>query len=198
MEETVVVEFMQAMHLARADVGGWSMGGWISMKLALDHPEMVDRLVVYDAVGVRFERKYPINVFHPESEQDLDRLVHLLEPHAKPLAHFVARDAMRKFASEQWVIDRGISSMATEKDALDDRLAKMSVPLLLVWGGEDALMPLSVGETMHALDPQSELDVIVGCGHLAPAGCTDRVAKSTVQFLRADPAPVGGIRTWNK
>src|SRR5580692_712982 len=28
MEETVVVQFMQAMHMARADVGGWSMGGW--------------------------------------------------------------------------------------------------------------------------------------------------------------------------
>ena len=54
LEEKTVVEFMQAVHVPRADVGGWSMGGWIAMKLALDHPEMVDRLVVYDSAGVYF------------------------------------------------------------------------------------------------------------------------------------------------
>ena len=43
MEEASVVQFMQAVHLARADVGGWSMGGWVWLKLALEHPEMVDR-----------------------------------------------------------------------------------------------------------------------------------------------------------
>jgi pimeloyl-ACP methyl ester carboxylesterase len=197
-QEKLVIDFIQALGLQKTNLGGWSMGGYVALKLALDHPELVDRLVVYDAVGVRFDRKYPINVFHPESKADLDRLVYLLEPHAKPLRDFVKRDAMRRFAEEQWVIDRGIASMATEKDALDDRLSGMQVPLLLVWGNEDLLMPLSVGETMHALDPKSELDVIVGCGHLAPAGCVDRTARATIDFLRAEPAKNGGMRLLNK
>jgi pimeloyl-ACP methyl ester carboxylesterase len=46
MEEAAVVSFMQAVHLSRADIGGWSMGGWVVMKLALDHPELVDSLVI--------------------------------------------------------------------------------------------------------------------------------------------------------
>src|SRR3984885_6826844 len=36
LEEQTVAAFMQAVHVPRADVGGWSMCGWIAMKLALD------------------------------------------------------------------------------------------------------------------------------------------------------------------
>src|SRR5882757_951129 len=38
LQEQTVAEFMRAMNVPRADVGGWSMGGWVVMKLALDHP----------------------------------------------------------------------------------------------------------------------------------------------------------------
>ncbi len=62
LQEETVVQFMQAMHVPRADVGGWSMGGWVAMKLALDHPEMVDRLVIYDSAGIYFPA-----TFGPES-----------------------------------------------------------------------------------------------------------------------------------
>jgi len=194
-QEQVVADFIQALGLQKTDVAGWSMGGWVSLKLALDHPELVDRLVVYDSAGIHLQRSYPDTVFHPENEQEVDQLVHLLEPNAKPLPHFVARDALRKFAAQQWVVDRGMASMLGGKDALDDSLSSMQVPLLIVWGSDDQLLPLSVGEKMHALDPQSELDVVEGCGHLAPSGCTDRVASATADFLRSNPVPQGGTRT---
>ena len=197
LQEKVVVDFIHGLGLQRPDVAGWSMGGWASLLLALDHPEMVDRMVVFDAAGVDYPREYPDSVFHPTNEAELDRLVHLLEPNAKPLAHFIAKDALRKFAGQQWVIDRGIASMLTKKDALDGRLGKMQVPLLIVWGEDDKLLPLAtVGEKMHALDESSELDVMHGCGHLVPAVCTDQAVSATVDFLRAEPAKSGGMRTW--
>ena len=65
LEEQTVAQFMQAMHVARADVGGWSMGGWIAMKLALDHPEMVDRLVIYDSAGTYFPATWEPDLFTP-------------------------------------------------------------------------------------------------------------------------------------
>jgi pimeloyl-ACP methyl ester carboxylesterase len=197
LQEKVVADFIHGLGLQKTDVAGWSMGGWSSILLALDHPEMVDRLVVFDAAGVDYPREYPDTVFHPTNEAELDRLVHLLEPHAKPLSPFIARDALRKFAGQQWVIDRGIASMLTKKDALETRLPQMQVPLLIVWGEDDKLLPLAtVGEKMHQLDPQSELDVLQGCGHLVPATCTNQAVSATVDFLRAEPAKQGGMRTW--
>src|ERR1700761_7340716 len=145
----LIEDFIQAIGLQKPDIAGWSLGGWVSMKVALDHPEMVDRLVVYDAAGIDYPRDYPDSVFHPTNEQELDRLVHLLEPEAKSLPHFVAKDALRKFAGEQWVIDKTIASMLTKQDALDLRLGQMQVPLLIIWGENDRLLPLAtVGMTM--------------------------------------------------
>lgn len=37
---------MEAIHLSRADVLGWSMGGFVAQRLAIDHPERVDHLVL--------------------------------------------------------------------------------------------------------------------------------------------------------
>jgi pimeloyl-ACP methyl ester carboxylesterase len=58
------------------------------------------------------------------------------------------------------------------------------MPVLLVWGERDAITPLSQGETMHRLIPQSQLDVAPGCGHLAPGECTDRIGPEVVTFLK--------------
>jgi pimeloyl-ACP methyl ester carboxylesterase len=51
---------------------------------------------------------------------------------------------------------------------------------------------------LHALDPQSELDILEGCGHLAPKTCSARVAAATADFLKANPAPMGQVRTLRK
>ena len=85
--------------------------------------------------------------------------------------------------------------MQTGQDLLDGRLSAMKAPLLIVWGSDDALLPLSLAQQMRALDPQSELDIVEGCGHLAPKTCPVRVASATADFLKADPVPTGEVRT---
>jgi pimeloyl-ACP methyl ester carboxylesterase len=193
-QEQFVADFIQSLGLQKPNVGGWSMGGWIVLKLALDHPDMVDRVVVYDSAGIRHQVTGGPNVFHPTNEAELQHLSDLLEPHAKPLPSFVLRDALRKFGQGQWVVDRSMASMQTGKDLLDNRLSGLSEPLLIMWGSDDELLPLSVGQQMHALDPQSELDIVEDCGHLAPKTCSSRVAAATADFLKTKPAPTGGMR----
>jgi pimeloyl-ACP methyl ester carboxylesterase len=194
-QEQFVVDFIQSLGLQKADVGGWSMGGWIALKLALDHPGMVDRVVVYDSAGIRQQVVGGPQIFHPTDEVSLQHLASLLEPDAKPLPHFVLRDALKKIGRGQWVVDRSMASMQTGNDLLDTRLGGLTEPLLIVWGSDDELLPLALGQQMHTLDPQSELDVVEGCGHLAPKTCPARVAIATADFLKANPAPTGSVRT---
>jgi pimeloyl-ACP methyl ester carboxylesterase len=192
MEEAVVVEFMQAMHLARPDVGGWSMGGWIAMKLALDHPEMVDRLMVYDSAGIYFPATFEADLFTPHDTAGVRRLIAMLTPKPRPIPEFAARAVLRKLRRNAWVLDRSTASMQTGRDLLDFRLHNIHQPMLIVWGAEDELIPLPSGEVIHQAVPQSVLDVIAGCGHLAPAECPKPVIAATVEFLKAEPPMSGG------
>lgn len=194
-QEQLVADFILALGLQKPDVGGWSMGGWITLKLALDHPEMVDRVVVYDSAGLHEQIAGGADVFHPTDEAALQKLADLLEPHQGKLPAFALRDGLRKFQSIQAVTDKSMSSMQSGVDLLDDRLKGFTQPLLIVWGNDDQLMPVGIGEKMHSLMPNSELDIMEGCGHLAPKTCPARVAAATADFLKANPVPSGGVRT---
>ncbi|MES2393911.1 MAG: alpha/beta hydrolase [Acidobacteriota bacterium] len=194
-QEQLVADFIQSLGLQKPDIGGWSMGGWVVLKLAADHPELVDRVVVYDSAGIHFQPKFGPGIFAPKTPEDVQRLQSLLEPKAKPLPQFVLRDAVQKFEGLQWVVDREMASMHTGRDSVDEALPKLTQPLLIVWGADDALLPVEVGQKLHALDPRSELDILEGCGHLAPKTCSLRVAQATADFLKAQPAPQGGVRT---
>ena len=51
-------------------------------------------------------------------------------------------------------------------DDLIAKLPKLTVPTLLVWGRQDKVIPLVVGELLHELVPNSQLEIIEECGHI--------------------------------
>jgi pimeloyl-ACP methyl ester carboxylesterase len=184
LEEQTVVDFMQTLHLDHAIVAGWSMGGWVALKLGLDHPELADRLMVYDSAGVYFPPTWATDLFTPSDPAGLFRLQEMLTPHAKPLPGFVGRAAIRKLQSNAWIVNRSLASMIAGRDLLDFRLHTLKQPTLIVWGGEDRLIPLAAGEEMKREIPHAEMVVVPGCGHLAPSECSGAVFAGTMKFLK--------------
>jgi pimeloyl-ACP methyl ester carboxylesterase len=197
LEEGVVVDFMHAVGLPHADVDGWSMGGWIAAKIALDHPDMVDRLVLDDSAGLTFQPSFERTAFVPTDAAGLARLQALLTPHPTALPPFVMHASLRKIASNRKIVQQSMDSMESGADLLDSRLASITQPTLIVWGAEDRLIPLSVGQHMHQLIPSSALQLVPKCGHLAPNECSGEVWAGTVMFLKANPPIRGGEFTMN-
>jgi len=191
LQEKTVVDFMSALGIMHADVGGWSMGGWIALKLTVDHPELVDRLVVYDAAGLYFPPTFEASLFVPRDSSEMARLQAMLTPVPKPLPAFVERAAIRKLKDNAWVIERGVDAMEAGRDLLDFQLDRIHKPVLIVWGKQDMLIPLAVGEEMHRKISDSNMLVVDGCGHLAPGECSKPILKGTVDFLKAQPALQG-------
>jgi pimeloyl-ACP methyl ester carboxylesterase len=183
-EAAAVVGFLDALGLKQVDLGGWSMGGWIVQRVAGDHPERIRRLMLFDSAGIYEKPAWDTALFTPASAQDLNQLDALLMPHPPRVPAFVARDILREMHKNAWVIHRALATMLTGKDSTDALLPQLKMPVLVAWGAEDHITPLSQGETIHRLVPQSELDVFPACGHLAPGQCTEQMGPKVVDFLR--------------
>jgi len=182
----IVNGFFDAVGLKQADVAGWSMGGWIAQKFAVDHPDRVRRLALLDSAGLRIPPDWDTRLFTPSNSDDLRQLEALLMPHPPALPEFVAADLLRKSAKSAWVVKRALNSMLLGQDVTDTELPGLRMPVLLLWGAQDQITPLKEARAMHALIPDSRLEIVPGCGHLAPDQCAKAFGPRMVQFLDAD------------
>jgi pimeloyl-ACP methyl ester carboxylesterase len=191
-EEAQVVEgFLKAEHLQHVDLAGWSMGGWISMEVATEMPQSISRLILLDSAGLRFQPSFDPLLFTPDDLGQLRQLEHLLSPDAPVMPAFLGRAFLERARPEAWVIRRSVGSMLTGQDLMDTRLGELKMPVLIVWGKQDMLTPLSLAYELHAGVPNSQLEVIDGCGHLAPGLCAGKIAPSLLNFLNP-PATLPG------
>jgi len=183
-QSKVVVGFLDTLGLKQASLGGWSMGGWIVQLVAVNHPDRVAKLMLFDSAGLYMKPEWDTRLFTPISPAEIEKLDALLMPHPPRLPGFIARDILRVSGEHAWIMRRAMSTMLQGRETTDALLPELKMPVLIVWGKVDQITPLSEGEKMHRLIPQSELNVVQGCGHLAPNECAGQIGPVVVDFLK--------------
>jgi pimeloyl-ACP methyl ester carboxylesterase len=171
-----------------ADVVGVSMGGWITLKLAIDHPEAVNKLVVADAAGLKFDTSLTVKDFLPATHEEFVQFMTMLTPRAHDLPYPLRQDFLQHVANRAWITRRIFASFLTYQDVLDGKLQQISAPTLIVWGAKENMIPLAVGEEMHQQIPNSSLMVCNDSGHLAIYECWNQLKPNVTDFLTA-PQP---------
>ena len=182
-QAAVVSAFLESLELKRVDLGGWSMGGWIVQLAAFQHPERVRKLVLIDSAGLKEAPTWNTNLFAPTTVAELDQLEALLTPHPASIPDFIARDIVRISRKNSWVTHRALRTMLTGQDTTDSLLPQLKMPVLIVWSADDEIFPLSQGRRMHALVPQSQLEVVSGCGHLVVIQCASQIGLKVASFV---------------
>lgn len=183
LQADTLKQFLASQHLNQPDLIGWSMGGWIVMKYASANPHNVRRVVLLDSAGLIYEAKNA-QALRPKTVEQLAHMMDILNPDPKPIPAFVARDILRVMAQGDWIIDRTLKSMFTGKDVMDGHLNELTMPVLIVWGKQDLIIPFSLAQKLHSQIPQSTLFVVDQCGHLAPVNCESQVDPQIERFLQ--------------
>jgi hypothetical protein len=75
---------------------------------------------------------------------------------------------------------------APRAPAVDDAvLGSFGFPVLLLWGEDDAVVPVSVAEELNDAIPTSTLGVLPGCGHDLTDEAAVTIAPMILEYLRA-------------
>ncbi len=180
----IVRGFLDAMKLRKPDVVGVSMGGWIALKVASEHPERVARLVLISSAGLSYETTLTETTFCATTLAEQRRSFALQTDRAAMLPDFVVRDFLRRSREKSWIVRASMRSMLTRRELLlDGKLHRVDVPALMVWGTADKIVPFACAARLQREMPQARLVAVKGCGHLVLWDCTDRVLPQIVKFL---------------
>jgi pimeloyl-ACP methyl ester carboxylesterase len=178
----MVKGLLDVLGIPQTDVLGFSLGGWVALKLAANHPDRVRRLVLVDNAGLKFSTPLTADSYTPKTLAEF-RELEALQSNRK-LPDFVARDIMRILQEKAWVFRRVAASGLSFRYALDGQLATVRMPVLLIWGKEDRLIPYEVALRLQRELPQAKLVALDGCSHLVFWECGDRALPEVIAFLR--------------
>jgi abhydrolase domain-containing protein 6 len=185
---------------ARFHLMGNSLGGAAALGVASRIPDRVETLTLVDTAGVK-----PIGVscvfdnygegknpFEVRDRADFDAFARTLSPRPNPaMAMFSNALFAEARANADWYSrlgrELGQSVKQFHAHGRDSfvRLESIHVPTLVVWGREDALFPLAVGEHLIRTMPNARLETYGGVGHCPHLEAPKLLARSFSAFARA-------------
>lgn len=192
MQGEIVRGFMDAAGLRNADMIGVSMGGWVALRVAAEHPARVRRLVLVSSAGLQYATNLTETSFSATTLDELRASLALQSDRLGWLPDFILRDMLRRSRRKAWVTRRSMRSMLAGSDLLDRKLGRVGMPVLLVWGTNDRIVPFSLAARMREEMPQARLVALEGCGHLAIIECREEAMAAIVSFLSSSRVDARG------
>lgn len=159
---------IEDLGVAPVHVMGFSMGGWLAAELAAMCPPYVRSLTLVGAAGLKPEVGEIAEILMVS--QDVAKKLRFYDPSQVPdYEALVNRELTPEEQEGQWR-NREMTSRLCWKPyfhnpKLPGYLRGLKTPTLLVWGQQDAIIPVNCAALYQRALPQATLHVIERCGH---------------------------------
>jgi pimeloyl-ACP methyl ester carboxylesterase len=178
---------LQELDVGPATLLGHSIGGWLAAEIAVMSPQIVSRLVLVDAAGVRPRKSEITDIFLHGSEgarmlsffdvkqvRDYDLLFGRKPAPEEREAHAINRETAIRYCWKPYMHD----------PVLPELLPRLrSVPTLIVWGREDKIVPVECADLYQKAIFGSRVEIIDRCGHFPHLEQPDEFVRVLTQFL---------------
>jgi pimeloyl-ACP methyl ester carboxylesterase len=192
----MIVEFMKQIGIERAILVGSSYGAAVAVTIALDRPELVEKLVLVGAVNNNKPTRYLLmRLFGSPIIGDI------LSPLLVGSRGLLRLRMKRVYDRHSWVLDerrvdarhlplrtrgahRAIIRTVRRWDA--ERVSReahlLTQPTLILWGDNDKEVPLADGKRLFDAIRGSRLIVFNNCGHLPHEEYPQSFTKLVAEF----------------
>lgn len=185
---------MDALNIDKAWLNGSSLGGWVALQLAIDYPERVLGVI---SIGTGGHKRDEAKAYQPSPEISKEFIRQGLEK--KITDNSIVCETLIKVRYDAALKDdlagrRPALLDARDRDrdalALDlEALAQLPVPVLLVHGMNDKVVPLSRTIELLTATPSADAHIFSGCGHWPHIGKADEFNRVVMNYIisRNDP-----------
>lgn len=199
----IVAEFARAQELTRFAIAGSSMGGNVAWEYALAHPDQVEALILVDASGWEDTRE--------EAQEEPTIFKLLRNPTVGPIlrdldnTRLIRQGLEASFADPAFVDETMVARYSelarapghrdillqltlgfrARNYATTERLAPLSMPVLILWGDQDRLVPPEHAQLFREAIPQSQFIMFENVGHIPQEEVADVSATAVDEFLYA-------------
>jgi pimeloyl-ACP methyl ester carboxylesterase len=201
-------DLLAVLGVERVTVVGHSLGGGIAMQFAYQYPHLVERIVLVSTGGVTKDVSLGLRL--AAMPMGSEALAMLRVPGALPALQFVGRAAGKVLGSTKFGRDlpdglrllgrlrepaalsafshtlRSVVDGHGQRVTMLDRSYLMqSIPVQVIWGEDDLIIPVSHARIAHAAIPGSRLAIFENSGHMPFHDHPDRFVETVEQFVDA-------------
>ncbi|TMF29477.1 MAG: alpha/beta fold hydrolase, partial [Chloroflexi bacterium] len=186
-----LVTLLDAIEVERADIAGFSLGGTIAMRVAIDHPDRARGIALvatssrvgHSAAGWYRERAEMVERNDPHLRDTLDK--DTADVYAESPSELEGGLLIRRQSTED---PRGYGNACAamaglNANPLDPELPRISAPTLIVASELDRHCPPKAAEVIASGIRGSKLEVMRGAGHPIPVEKPRELASSINSFL---------------
>lgn len=193
-----VNELADRLDLGEIALVGNSMGGFVAAETAVQFPERVERLVLVSAAGITSSdlRREPVMAWGrmamlAGARGVAEKRMAIVRPRIRHLVYStIMRHPSRIAAEMLWEMSEGAGRSAF-RPALEaildydfrDRLGDIVSPTLIVWGGDDMLVPVEDADEYERRIPEARKVVLKDTGHVPMIERAPTFNRALIEFV---------------
>jgi len=171
-----LIRFLERESLSGVTVVGHSLGGAVVLLCAVEallrgHRDILASMIIIGGLIAEIFRhplaaRLFIALYAPDAWVKMGLRMAYHDPRLIDREH-IARYApcYRDKEAKRALVATCRSLIPPDQEEISARYGDLSLPVLLLWGRHDNIVPLSQGQRLHAAIPGSRLEVIEDCGH---------------------------------
>lgn len=176
------LDFLEALQLSKVTVVGNSMGGWMAMEMAVRSTARLKAVVLVSPAGIRAPGVPPADIFLLSPEETAGKLFFDPKLAAARLAEPVTPEAVDIGLKNRHTTARLAWEPRLHDPFLPKWLHRIDVPVKIIWGRQDRILPVEFVPHYKNLFPKAEIEIFDNCGHLPHAEQAERFVDSVVRF----------------
>ena len=212
-------DLLTVLGIDKATVVGHSFGGGVAMQFAYQFPERTERLMLVASGGLGPEVSPAIRAVSTPGFHQVMGVLTL------PGLRHVGVAGLRALSAGPWKATRDLDEVATIYDSFKDPKARHAIrhvvravvdwrgqivtmadrayltqamPMCVVWGSDDAVIPVRHARLVAELAPEATVEVVPNAGHFPHKDHPQRFVRILNDFVRHHPAATYHRGRWRR